>query len=82
MAVRTEYIRNDGNLIDKTIEVLQAVLARDLTALDPKLTRKISTRNLMLDDPGAVDPADKPLFVAATAIIDHFLDLKTRTIVQ
>lgn len=59
---------NDAAMQKKLKKLLQAVLKRDQTALNPKKTRAISCRTLILDDPALPD-GSTPLSDAASALI-------------
>lgn len=62
--IRKQFRANDRAMMEKGLLMLTRLLSRDLRALDPIETQKLSTRALVFDDPTA-NPGSKPLSDAA-----------------
>lgn len=62
----------DRDMLKKGVQLLQAILARDLTAQKTKKTASISTRTLILDP---TPPGTGANYLAATTLLTRFSSL-------
>lgn len=70
------YRGNDRNMLTKTVQVLNAIVARDKLVSKKTPSAKISNRFLMLD---ANPPGTGPLYLASQTLLTRFNALLAQT---